>query len=134
MSIDYVSHNKSMHQLFVHTATVYTAKTTHPTQGVSPNITNRSETFAILGQPKYENIPCYVEFEEVGTLEAVGDIPTVTRKITLICDEEYDIPQGAILDVNRFGHVDRFRSAGMADHLGSHQEITLKTVDYAKGG
>ena len=74
----------------------------------------------------------YVEFEDVGTREATGTIPVVARQITLICSEEYGIPEGAIIDVTRFGHTDRFRSAGMSDHLGSHQEISLKALDYAQ--
>lgn len=133
MIIDFDAHAREISKLYIHTATVYSTKTSKPTNGVSPNISGRTESVAIKNKPKYKDIPCFVEFEDVGTKEAVGVIPTVTRQITLICSEEYDIPEGAIIDVTRFGHTRRFRSAGISDHLGSHQEITLKALDYAQG-
>ena len=132
MVIDYEAHAREISKLYVHTATVYGAKESKPIQGLSPNLTGRTEKVSVSSKPKYTDIPCYVEFEDVGTREAIGTIPVVARQITLICSEEYSIPEGAIIDVTRFGHTDRFRSAGMSDHLGSHQEITLKALDYAQ--
>lgn len=124
--IDYEAHFDAISELFDCSATVYGVADTPAFEGASPFIDSRSPE---LSQPLYVDVPCYVEYENADVV--VGDMPTVTQQITLICANSYDIPEGATIDIVKHGAQRRFRAAGVADHLGSHQELALEAVDYA---
>lgn len=124
--IDYEAYFDAISELFDCSATVYGVADTPAFDGASPVISGRKPE---LSAPLYVDVPCYVEYENADVV--VGDMPTVTQTITLICAETYDIPEGATIDVVKHGAQRRFRVAGIADHLGSHQEIPLEGVDYA---
>lgn len=124
--IDYEVHFDAISELFDCSATVYGVADTPAFDGASSNISSRR---ANLSAPLYVDVPCYVEYENTDVV--VGDMPTVTQQITLICADSYEIPEGATIDVVKHGAQRRFRVAGVADHLGSHQELALEAVDYA---
>ncbi len=124
--IDYEAYFDAISELFDCSATVYGVADAPAFNGASPNISGRKPE---LSEPLYVDVPCYVEYENADVV--VGDMPTVTQTITLICANSYEIPEGATIDVVKHGAQRRFRAAGIADHLGSHQEIPLEGVDYA---
>lgn len=124
--IDYEAHFDAISQLFDCSATVYGVANGSAFDGASSVISSRKPS---LGEPLYVDVPCYVEYENADVV--VGDMPTVTQQITLICADTYQIPEGATIDIVKHGAQRRFRVAGVADHLGSHQEIPLEGVDYA---
>lgn len=126
--IDYEAYFDVISQLFDCSATVYGVTDDEAFDGASPNISDRGPNLAV---PLYVDVPCYVEFENSDVL--VGNMPTATQRITLICADSYEIPEGATIDVLKHGAQRRFRAAGVADHLGTHQEIALEAVDYAEG-
>lgn len=124
--IDHDAYFAAISQLFECSATVYGVAAGEAFEGASPFIDSRSPE---LSKPLYVDVPCYVEYENADVV--VGSMPTVTQQITLICADSYEIPEGATIDVVKHGAQRRFRVAGVADHLGSHQEILLEGVDYA---
>lgn len=124
--IDHDAYFAAISQLFECSATVYGVAAGEAFEGASPFIDSRSPD---LSKPLYVDVPCYVEYENADVV--VGSMPTVTQQITLICADSYQIPEGATIDVVKHGAQRRFRVAGVADHLGSHQEIPLEGVDYA---
>lgn len=127
--IDHDAYFEAISQLFECSATVYDVTAGEAFDGASPIIDSRKPG---LSEPLYVDVPCYVEYENADVI--VGDMPTATQRITLICADSYDIPEGATIDVVKHGGQRRFRAAGVADHLGTHQEIALEAVDYAEGG
>lgn len=124
--IDHDAYFAAISQLFECSATVYGVAAGEAFEGASPFIDSRSPE---LSKPLYVDVPCYVEYENADVV--VGSMPTVTQQITLICADSYEIPEGATIDVVKHGAQRRFRVAGVADRLGSHQEIPLEGVDYA---
>lgn len=124
--IDHDAYFAAISQLFECSATVYGVAAGEAFEGASPFIDSRSPE---LSKPLYVDVPCYVEYENADVV--VGSMPTVTQQITLICADSYQIPEGATIDVVKHGAQRRFRVAGVADHLGNHQEIPLEGVDYA---
>ena len=116
--IDHAAYFAAISQLFESSATVYGVAAGEAFEGASPFIDSRPPE---LSKPLYVDVPCYVEYENADVV--VGSMPTVTQQITLICADSYEIPEGATIDVVKHGAQRRFRVAGVADHLGSHQEI-----------
>lgn len=129
MAIDYDAHAQAIAALFNATATIYSVQSKDAFTGASPNIDSRK---ADLLTPLYTDVPCYVEFENADAVS--GDLPLANQRITFICPEGYEIAEGATIDATKNDYTRRFRAAGVADHLGSHQEIALEAITYAKGG
>ena len=126
--IDSAAYFGAISQLFDCSATVYSVSESVAFDGASPNIESRKVD---EDSPLYVDIPCFVEYENPGTVS--GDMPTVTQAITLICSNDYVIPEGSTIDVVKHGAQRRFRVSGVADRLVTHQEIQLEGYDYAEG-
>lgn len=124
--IDYKHHKNAIETLYNSIMTVYEV-TEQAINGAPSRVkTRRAETEKTL----YVNEPCFVSYESNQVV--VGDAPTVSQTITLICSDELEIPEGSTIDIVKGGRVKRFKASGVADHLISHQEIPLKAIDYAR--
>lgn len=76
--IDSAAYFGAISQLFDCSATVYSVSESTAFDGASPNIESRRVD---EDNPLYVDIPCFVEYENPGTVS--GDMPTVTQAITL---------------------------------------------------